>query len=59
MGLREQIANRKAQIPKKLQLVRDLNKPGADVDGLWHLLAKTEEKIDKMMDLYNDAAIEQ
>lgn len=59
MGLKEQAANRKPQITKKLKLVRDLDKPGADIDRLWRLLGEAEMKRDEMMDLYYDLAAEQ
>lgn len=59
MGLKEQTANRKSQITKKLKLVRDLEKPGADIDRSWRLLGEVETKRDEMMDLYDDLVVGQ
>lgn len=59
MGLKEKVMNRKSQISKKLKLIRDLNKPIADLDRLWCLLGEAEAILYEMMDIYDDLVDEQ
>lgn len=59
MGLKEKVLSRKSQISKKLRLVRDLNKPIADLDRLWRLLGEAEAILYEMMDIYDDLVDEQ